>query len=332
MRFLGIDVAKAKLDCCLLLDPTSTKQKTKKFENNPKGFAAMLAWIDRYEVPRGALHAIMEGTGVYHELLALALTDGGVRVSIVNPAHIKNFAKGIGIQTKTDKSDSFVLARYGVLTNPSFWTPPSKQARELKSLLARQEALAQDLQREKNRQEKVLSTQTPRQVEQSIEQSIAFLQQQIKQLQQEVDDHIDQNPELREDRDLLVTIPGVGKQVGNNMLALMHCHDFATAEQCAAYLGLVPVEHQSGSSVHARPRLSKAGPARIRALLYMPAMVAVKYNPHVQALYDRLVAKGKNKKAALGAAMRKLVHLCFGVFKTKMPYQIDYMSQCTVLR
>lgn len=108
------------------------------------------------------------------------------------------------------------------------------------------------------------------------------------------------------------------------MLSVMHSHRFNTAEQLAAYLGLVPVERQSGTSVLGRARLSKAGPARIRAVLYMAAVVATRFNPHVKAVYERLLAKGKAKMAAIGAAMRKLVHLCFGVLKTRKPYQAEY--------
>ena len=123
---------------------------------------------------------------------------------------------------------------------------------------------------------------------------------------------------------LLQSIPGVGPQVGGNMLSVLSGHHFESAEQLAAYLGLVPVEKQSGSSVHGRAKLSKAGPARMRAVLYMAAVVAKRCNPHVKAVYDRLLARGKTKMSALGAAMRKLVHLCFGVIKTQQPYQHDY--------
>uniref|UniRef100_UPI001B80A544 transposase n=1 Tax=Desulfobulbus elongatus TaxID=53332 RepID=UPI001B80A544 len=125
---------------------------------------------------------------------------------------------------------------------------------------------------------------------------------------------------------MLTSIPAVGRQTGSNLLAIIHTHHFNSAEQLAAYLGLVPVERQSGSSVLGRVRLSKAGPPRIRATLYMAAIVAIKYNPHIKALYHRLVARGKVKKAALGAAMRKLVHLCFGVLKNRMVYQPDYVK------
>lgn len=143
-------------------------------------------------------------------------------------------------------------------------------------------------------------------------------------MQQVIDEHIDKHPGLQKDMALLQSIPAVGPQVGGNMLSVMHSHNFNSAEQLAAYLGLVPVERQSGSSVLGRARLSKAGPARIRAVLYMAAIAATRCNPHVKTVYERLIARGKSKMSALGAAMRKLVHLCFGVLKTQQPYEHDY--------
>ena len=121
-----------------------------------------------------------------------------------------------------------------------------------------------------------------------------------------------------------MSIPAVGPQVSNHLLSIILGSLFDSAEQLAAYLGLVPVESQSGSSVSGRPHLSNNGPSRIRAILYMAAIVAIRHNPHIKELYERLLAKGKSKMAALGAAMRKLVHLCFGVLKTGKPYCADY--------
>lgn len=195
----------------------------------------------------------------------------------------------------------------------------------MQALLSRREAIAKDLQRERNRLEKADATNTPALIRQSLVESIAFLEKQLAKLQQEIDDHINKHPGLKADRDLLTSIPAVGQQVGNHLLAVMHNHDFHSAEQLAAYLGLVPVERQSGTSILGRPRLSKAGPARIRAVLYMAAIVGTQYNPHIKALYQRLQERGKTKMSALGAAMRKLVHLCFGVLKTRQPYQADHV-------
>jgi transposase len=324
MFFIGIDVSKAKLDCNLLLDVASSKRRAKSVSNSKSGITDLLSWCTKHQVAAQDLHAILEGTGVYHEQAALALTDAGVTVSIVNPAQVKDFGRSLGVRTKTDGVDSLVLARFGALLNPRPWTPPAKEARILQALLSRREAIAQDLQRERNRLEKADATDTPPLIRESIVDSIAFLEKQLAKLQQDIDDHINKHPQLKADRDLLTSIPAVGPQVGNHLLAVMHNHQFQSAEQLAAYLGLVPIERQSGASVLGRPQLSKAGPARIRAILYMAAIVGIKHNPHIKALYQRLQERGKTKMSALGAAMRKLVHLCFGVLKTRQPYQPDY--------
>jgi transposase len=324
MFFIGIDVSKAKLDCSLLLDTASCKRRAKSVANSKTGIADLLAWCAKPQVATHELHAIMEGTGVYHEQAALALTDAGVTVSIVNPAQVKDFGRSLGVRTKTDGIDSVVLARYGALLNPKPWRPPSQKARVLQALLSRRAAIAQDLQRERNRLEKADATETPALIRQSIMDSIAFLEKQLAKLQQDIDNHIHKHPDLKADRDLLTSIPAVGPQVGNHLLSVMHNHHFQSAEQLAAYLGLVPVERQSGTSILGRPRLSKAGPARIRAILYMAAIVGAQHNPHLKALYLRLQDRGKSKMSALGAVMRKLVHLCFGVLKTRQPYQANY--------
>lgn len=324
MFFMGIDVSKAKLDCCLLLDILSNKRRAKSVANTKIGIGDLLAWCTKQQVPVHELHAILEGTGVYHEQAALVLSDAGATVSIVNPAQVKDFGRSLGVRTKTDGVDSFVLARYGALLKPRAWTPPAQEARTLQALLSRREAIAQDLQRERNRLEKADATDTPPLIRQSLVDSITFLEKQLAKLQQEIDDHINQHPGLKADRDLLTSIPAVGPQVSHHLLSVIHNHDFQSAEQLAAYLGLVPVERQSGTSVQGRPRLSKAGPARIRAVLYMAAIVGTQHNPHIKALYQRLQERGKTKMSALGAAMRKLVHLCFGVLKTRKPYHPNY--------
>lgn len=328
MFFIGIDVSKAKLDCSLLLDVTSGKRKTKTVANSKAGGSDLLAWCVKQAVIVADLHAIMEGTGVYHEQAALALFDAGTIVSIVNPAQAKDFGKSLGVRTKTDGIDSLILAKYGALLSPKPWSPPSQEARELQALLSRREAIAQDLQRERNRLEKTETTELPPLIQQSILDTIAFLEHQLEKLQRNIDQHIGKHPNLKKDRDLLTSIPAVGPQVGNHMLAVLHNHQFRSAEQFAAYLGLVPVERQSGSSLKGRPRLSKTGPAHLRAKLYMAAVVATRHNPHLKNLYQRLQANGKSKMSALAAVMRKLAHLCFGVVKTRTPYQPDYPISC----
>lgn len=321
MLYLGVDVSKAKLDC-MLFDVTTRKQKSKVVSNTNTGFKQLLEWLAKNHAP--SPHVIMEPTGVYHEPAALALTDQGLTLSLVNPAQLRSFAHGLGVKTKTDKADSSVLARYGATQNPLAWQPPSQSARKLKALLGRRDAVADDLLRERNRQEAANVTDTPGPVIQSIQDSIAYMEGELAKLQKMISDHIDNDPDLREKKDLLETIPGVGPRVSDHITALFAARTFERAEQLAAYLGLVPVQWESGSSVKGRPRMSKAGPAHLRKLLYMPAVVAVRHNPHIKAHYERLLEKGKSKMAALGAAMRKLAHLCFGVVNSGKPYDPNF--------
>lgn len=325
MQYLGIDVAKAKLDCALL-DPLTAKRKTKVVTNDPSGFKLLAEWLGKQGVAWHEVHAVLEATGVYHEQAALWLADSGATVSIANPAQVKDFARGLAVRTKTDGVDSVVLARYGLLVNPQPWQAPPPEVRALKALLTRLAALEADLRRELNRREKATVSGAPALVQQSLDTHLAVLGQEIARLHAAIDDHIDRHPTLKADRERLLTIPAVGEKTANRMLAVLHSRKFSSAEQVAAFLGLVPVEHQSGSSVQKRPRLSKNGDAKTRAVLYMAAVVATRYNPHVKALYERLLTKGKSKMSALGAAMRKLVHLCFGVLKSQRAYQPHYVK------
>lgn len=178
--------------------------------------------------------------------------------------------------------------------------------------------------RENNRLEKADSTDTPALIRQSLTDSIDFLKSQLTQLQKAIEEHTDNHTQLKEDLTLLTSIPAVGSQVSNYLLAVMHNHHFDSAEKLAAYLGLVPVQRRSGTSILGRSRISKAGPSHIRAILYMAAMTATRYNPHIKALYLRLLERGKSKRSALCAAMRKLVHLCFGVLKSRKHYDANY--------
>lgn len=324
MFFLGIDVSKAKLDCALL-GSEGDKRKTKVVPNSVAGIQTLLQWCAKQGAQPQQLHAVLEPTGQYHEQAATALHDASVSVSVVNPAQVRDFAGALAVRSKTDGIDSYVLARYGQALNPALWHPAPLHARQLRALLARRNALSKDLLRELNRQEKTQFSDPPVLVEGSITKAIAFLREEIKRLEQAIDDHIDRHPDLKEDRELLTSIPAIGPQASSAILSIMHSKRIESAEALAAYLGLVPVQRQSGTSLNGRAHLSKAGPARVRATFYMAAIVGIRRNPHIRALYERLLLAGKSRMAALGAAMRKLVHLCFGVLKTRSRYRPDYV-------
>ncbi|WP_032114711.1 IS110 family transposase (plasmid) [Candidatus Arsenophonus nilaparvatae] len=326
MYQIGIDVSKKKLDICLLAKGIEGKQKNKVIKNDQHSANTLIEWLKTQKCLLEDVRITLESTGTYHEQLCTELYDMGIHVSIVNPYRIREFAKGMGILTKTDRVDAFVLACYGELKKPSAWIAPSLEIRALKSLIKRREALLADLLREQNRQEKTLTTPTPKVVRQSLVKCIKVLEKELLAIESEISKHINNHPELKKDMELLTSIKSIGTQVGSHMLMVLRGHDFNSAEQAAAYLGLVPVERRSGTSVNGRAHLSKIGPSEIRAKLYLSALTAIRHNRHIKSLYDRLLTRGKSKMSALGAAMRKLVHLCYGVLKTGLAYDQNYSS------
>jgi transposase len=226
----------------------------------------------------------------------------------------------MAVLSKTDQIDAVLLARYGCLAQPKAWTPPAERLTQLQALLARLDDVEGDLRREKNRYEQACVRGCSTAIKHSFVTSIRALKAQCKRLQQAIAAHFAAHEDLQADLQRLQTIPAVGPKTAMRMLVLLQSRPFETARQVAAVLGLVPIERQSGRSVRGRPRLSKAGNPRLRAALYMAAVVATKLNPDIRAQPQRLLARGKARMATLGAAMRKLVHICFGVLKSKDGY------------
>lgn len=324
---LGIDVSKARLDA-LLWDAQHGKHRRKSVPNTEAGVAQLLAWLATLEITAAQLRATLEPTSTYHECAAYALHAAGCTVCLVNCLRLRRYAQSLGLLSKTDALDAHLLARYGAAEQPAAWTPPEPSAQALRALLAHRDALKVDIQRERNRTESA-SSRTPDCVRQSMAQLLAFLQAQLKVANSAIASHIKRHAPLRHVSKLLQSIPGVGPRVSEHLCALLMTHRFGSAEQLSAYLGLVPVDWQSGSSIHRRARLSKAGPSRLRQVLYLPAVVAARYNPHIKAQYTRLLAKGKSKMAAIGAAMHKLAQLCFGVVHTNTPYSATWRTQAS---
>jgi transposase len=327
MMYFGIDVSKQKVDCAWLRDRDARRFKTRRFDNTPAGFAALLDWaLSQSQAPAKDLFFTLEATGVYHEALAYALHAAGARVAVVNPAHVKAYANSAGRRSKTDKADSRVLALYGAHQQPRPWQPEPAPVRELKALLARLEALEKDIQREQNRLEKARVSVVSTEVIASIHNVLLHLQAEKKRLLTLIETHIDQHPTLKADRDLLASIPGIGPVMAQRMMVMLRSRDFQSASQAGAYVGLVPLHHESGTSVRGKSRIAKTGCATLRAKLYMAAVVAIRHNPVIRALYQRLLKQGKAKMAALVAAMRKLVHICFGVLKHQKPFHASPAS------
>lgn len=326
MYQLGIDVSKKTLDICLMREGVRGRLKTKKIKNDFKAVHIITEWLEHHNCALSDAHVIMEATGVYHELLATGLYLAGVKVSLANPHRTREFARGMDILTKTDKVDAWMLACYGALKQPEAWTPPTEEIRHLSALLKRRDLLVSDATREKNRLEKYRATQTPEAIIISAESMLTRLNDELTKIELMLKQHIEKHIFLKEDYELLTSIKSVGPQLGLNMLVILRSHDFRSAEQVAAFLGVAPVEKRSGTSVKGRSRMSKIGPPEIRAKLYLAALCGLRFNIALKSMYERLCLNGKAKMVAIGALMRKLIHWCFGVLKSRRKFDIDYVD------
>jgi transposase len=311
---LGIDISKLKFDLCLLRE--NGKLKHKVFANTASGFLQLSAWLEKQKVEH--VHACMEATGTYGEALATYLFEAGHRVSIINPASIKAYANSRLSRTKTDKADATLIAQFCAERKPPAWTPLPREVRDLQALVRRLESLLEMHQMEVNRLEAVANNDP---VRDSLTEHIAFLDNEIKRTESLIRDQINQHPTLREQRELLVSIPGISDTTAAKLLAeILEVKLYKSARQLAAFAGLVPRLHESGSSIKRKARLSKTGAPRLRKALYFPAIVAIKYNPYIKAMSLRLKERGKCPMQIIGAAMRKLVHLAYGVLKSGRPF------------
>lgn len=306
---LGIDVAKAKLDCALRLPEGKLRHKV--VENTPAGFWALRAWLDKQGV--GTLHVCMEATSTYWEPIAEFLAGfERVTVSIVNPAQIKAFATSRMVRTKTDKADAKLIAEFCAERCPAPWQAPTPAEQALRALVLRLEALHAMHTQESNR----LEVARPA-VKDGIAKHLQWLDQEIALVAQAIRDHIDRDPTLRDQQRLLDSVPGLGERTIAVLLAFYATPGrFGNARQAVAFAGLDPRQPESGSSVKGKPRLSKVGHAFLRKALYMPAMVTLYRTAWGKQFRSRLTLAGKPPMLIIAAMMRKLLHVAFGVLKS----------------
>ena len=309
---LGIDIAKTKFQCALL--GTDGKIRHKSCGNTPAGFAELAAWLQRQRV--GRVHACLEATGTYGEALATWLHEAGHVVSVVNPAIIHAYARTQLTRAKTDRLDADLIAHFTATQRPPAWTPPAPEIRQLQALVRRLDALHGMRTQEANR---LAAGVVVADVRASIDTVMASLDAQIAHVQQLIREHLDRHPGLRAQRDLLTTIPGIGETTAAVLIAELFDKPYTSARQAAAFAGLVPRICESGT-LRGRPRLSKIGPGRLRKALYFPAVAALRWNPTIRAVRERLHAAGKPPMVIIGAAMRKLIHLAYGVLKSGKAY------------
>ena len=236
-------------------------------------------------------------------------------MSVLNPDTVKYAAMSYGFTNRTDKTAAKVIALFCKKEQPTLWRMATPEARLLVALVRRMEAMRMQLVQEKNR---LSNPGLPKEIVKSLNKHIRYLQKEIALLEKQICAHIKSTPSLKTDADLLKSIPGIGDTTAHLLLAeLPDVAEFENAAAVAAYAGLAPCECSSGSSVKGKTHLSKRGTSQIRHALYLPAMADIQCNGFVKALYERLLERGHCRMSALGAAMRKLIMLAYGVLKSR---------------
>jgi len=322
-QYLGIDISKKNFDVALLKE---NKYKHKSFKNNEKGYEELKKWLE-FNQARQA-HCCMEATGIYGEKLAEYIYREGYKISVENAAKISSFAKAQLSRNKTDKADAKLIAQYCQACRPELFTPTPKEVKELKELVRHLTELKEAKTQQSNRLEAVEN----KIVIESIKSIIKTIEREIEEIEKLIKKHIDNNPSLKADKELLKTIPGIGETTASMLVAeIPEIKSFESAKKLAAYAGLSPSQYLSGSSVRKRTRICKIGNSRIRKALYFPAITAMKHNPILASFSQRLASKGKHNFAIICAVMRKLLHLAFGVLRSGKAFDPNFSSSFSSL-
>jgi transposase len=319
VKVTGIDVAQDTLDV-MVMDERQPTQYCQ-VANTEAGYEKLKHWLKK-RVEAGSA-VCLEATGHYGEGVAHALYAAGYRVSVVNPARIRGYADSQLRRNKTDKLDAKLIADFCRTQQPEAWTPPAPEIVHLQALV-RQLAAVEELKQQAANRLREAKYLPPLVVEQLHAQH-ALLLDQIEQLKRAIQGHIDHFPDLKRQRDLIASIPGIGKLTAAKLMA--ECRsltEFEDVRQLVAFAGLNPAHHESGTSIRKKTQISKTGKASLRAALYMPAIVAKRRNPILHAFAQRLLDKGLCKMAVITAVMRKLLHLVFGILKSGRPFDPNF--------
>jgi len=301
-RSVGIDISKDHLDAAVHPD-----QQSKRFNNDRKGHTDLLRWL----APFGATRIVFEATGAYHRTLERRLSETGVPFAKVNPRRARRFAEAIGRLAKTDRVDAAMLARFGALIEPQVRPVAGEAIQQLADLMAARRALIKDRTATTNRAKVLRIDLLQRQAGQRLNQ----IAQQIEDLDRHALAIVGADPVLQNRLDILTSIPGVGEATALALIADMPELGQMNEKQAASLAGLAPVTRESGT--WRGKSFIRGGRAHLRQALYMPALVAMRFNPDLKAKFEAMTKAGKPPKVAITALMRKLVILANALLRAK---------------
>ena len=302
--FVGIDVSQVRLDIAVRPGASSS---------HPHDESAIAAVVEQLRALRPTL-IVLEATGGMEIPLTSALATVDLPVVVVNPRQVRDFAKASGRLAKTDALDAQVLAQFAEVMRPQPRPLPDAATRALAALVTRRRQLVEMLTAEKNR---LLSAASP--IRKRVRVHIAWLERELDQTNAELSEAIRHSPVWRDKDELLQSVPGVGPVLTSTLLASLPELGTLTNKQIAALVGVAPLNRDSGT-LRGR-RTVWGGRAQVRAVLYMGAIVAARFNPVIRAFYQRLQRTGKAKKVALTACMRKLLTILNAMLKHRTPWR-----------
>lgn len=317
MVFCGIDVSATRLDVAVQREGVDGVRR-RQFANTGTGHRQLLAWLQ--QLGAGARVAL-EASGVYSLDVALSLDEAGVEVAVLNPRKASDFARSLN-RSKTDKADAEALSEHSRRMEFVRWRRPSREALELRALGRHMATLTEEHSRQSNRLHAAEGSRTaPRCVREDLKRSMAGIKKRLLRLQREARSMIEREAEMKRKLLRLVAMPGIGEISAVQILAeLAGLDEQMTVRQWVAHSGLDPAHEVSGTSVHKRSRISRQGNRHLRKALFMPALSAARFDPHMRAFYLELQNRHKTKLQALTAVARKMLHAIYGIFKTNTDY------------
>jgi len=318
--FMGMDVAKATFDFCLL-SRTEACLWRGQFSNDARGIERFFHQLRARGWKLEQIHFALEATGVYGQRLIAALHQAGLAVSVLNPAQVKYFALSVLRRTKNDTVDAQIIGRFCRERKPLATRPLRPIETQLKLLVRERESRVVEQTREHNRAKKdPYQIELPKLIGRQRQQRLKQLQKQLAQLDAEIDSLIASDQRLKTQSQLLCSIPGIAKLTAAKWLSELAGKEFQSARQLGAYAGLTPAECRSGYSLYGKTRISKIGNAFLRKALYMPAAVARRWCKPLRLWIAILENRKLHDLAIRGAIMRKLLHIAFGVLKHQQPF------------
>ncbi len=305
--YVGVDVSKSWLD--VGFRPT---RQAEKFENTPQGIELLAERLRELELKL----VVVESTGGDEREVALKLGVEGIPLAVVNPRHVRDFAKALGKLAKTDKIDAAVIAHFAEAVGPQPQEPKSQDSLELQELVSRRKQIVQMLTSEKTR----LHQARAKKVRDDIQETIKFLKKRLKSTDIDIQDRLKKSDFWKEDVNLLTSVPGIGPVATMSIISSLPELGKLNRKQISALVGVAPLCRDSGN-YHGN-RTTWGGRANVRAALFMATLSATRYNPVIRRFYERLLSAGKAPMVALIACMRKLLVILNAIMKTRTSWNL----------